>query len=260
MSNYTSFATDLAYKAGKIMRENFDLGMERELKEKDTSPLTIFDTAINRMVIESIYKTFPLHSIIGEEESLKKNSEYIWFCDPIDGTTPFTSGVPVSTFSLALTRKGKPILGVIYDPFMDRLFVGEKGKGSFVNKKRITISNETSLKGKPIYTGWWKHSQYNLGAFRNNLSENGTKIMDFNCFSYAGALVAAGEFLALIYPDHYPWDIAAVQILVEEAGGKCTDFTGAIPTYDKEINGFIATNGKIHDEILDLVKQFAHKM
>lgn len=259
MKNYTSFTTALACKAGEIMRKNFTLGMEKKMKEKDTSPVTIFDTAINRMVIEAINDAFPQHSIIGEEESSKKESEYTWFCDPIDGTTPFTSGIPIATFSLALTRNAIPILGVIYDPFMDRLFVGEKEKGSFVNNKKIFISKDISITGQPLYTGWWKHSIYDLGVFRSDLSSKGAKIMDFNCFTYAGALVAAGEFSALIYGDHFPWDIAAIQILVEEAGGKCTDFMGDIPRYDREINGFIASNGKIHEELLDLVKKFAVK-
>src|SRR5256885_5998739 len=116
MIDYTSIATELAYKAGKIIQENFSLGMTRELKEKDTSPVTIFDTEINRMVIEVLHKEFPQHRIIGEEESHKVDSEYVWFCDPIDGTIPFTSGIPIATFSLALTKNWVPILGVIYDP------------------------------------------------------------------------------------------------------------------------------------------------
>ena len=260
MKDYTLFTTDLAYKAGEIIRNNFTLGMKKKIKEKDTSPVTVFDTAINEMVIEAIHKEYPLHSIIGEEDSRKSESEYVWFCDPIDGTIPFTSGLPVSTFSLALTKNATPILGAIYDPFMDRMFVAEKGKGAFVNKKKITISKDIGIIGQPLYTGWWKHSVYDLGVLRRTLSNQGACIMDFNSFSYAGALVAAGEFSALIYPDHFRWDVAAIQVLVEEAGGTCTDFKGNSPRYDQEIDGFIASNGRFHDELLDLIKKLAIKI
>lgn len=258
MKNYISFATELAYKAGEIMRQNLSLGMEKTLKA-DNSPLTVSDTAINKMVIEAVTKEFPTHSIMGEEESYKKESEYIWLCDPIDGTIPFSSGIPISTFSLALVRNGVPILGIIYDPFMDRLFVGEKGKGAFINNKKIAVSQDTIIKSQTLYLGWWKYSMYDLLLVRRELNNKGCKIMDFCSFAYAGALVAVGEFSAVIFGDRFPWDGAAVKVIVEEAGGKCTDLAGNEQRYDREINGFIVSNGNIHDELLALVKKFAVK-
>ncbi|MBI4064829.1 inositol monophosphatase [Candidatus Gottesmanbacteria bacterium] len=260
MKDYVPFAIDMAYKAGTIMRKNFTLGMKKTFKQTDSSPLTISDTTINHMVIKAIDKEFPTHKVIGEEESNKKNnSEYAWVCDPIDGTVPFSSGIPIFTFSLALTKYGTPIVGVIYDPFMDRLFVGKKGEGAFLNNKKIFLSKSKKINTQAFYMGWWKHSLYDLLLVRRELCEKECKIMDFCSFAYAGALVASGEFSCVIYGDHYPWDVAAMKVIIEEAGGICTDFTGKDQRYDRDVNGFIASNGGVHKELLALVKQFAVK-
>jgi len=259
MKDYKSFAEDLAYQAGAIMRKNFSLGMKKTLKKTDGSPVTVSDTAINKIVIQAVAKEFPTHSVMGEEESYKKESEYVWLCDPIDGTIPFSSGIPISTFSLALVQNGAPVLGLIYDPFMDRLFVGEKGKGAFVNNKKILVSQNSLIKGQVLYVGWWQYSLYNFLSVRKELNSKGCKIMDFCSFAYAGALLAAGEFSAVIFGDRFPWDGAAVKVIVEEAGGKCTDLAGKEQRYDREINGFIASNGNVHKELLAIVKQFAVK-
>ncbi len=260
MKDYVPFAIDMAYKAGRIIRKNFTLGMKKTLKQTDSSPLTISDTAINHMVTEAIDKEFPTHRVIGEEESNKKsNSEYTWVCDPIDGTIPFSSGIPISTFSLALTKYGIPIVGVIYDPFMDRLFMGKKGQGAFLNNKKVSVSKSKIIKSQVLYMGWWKHSLYDLLLVRRELCKKECKIMDFCSFAYAGALVAAGEFTSVIYGDHYPWDVAAMKVIIEEAGGICTDFTGKDQQYDRDVNGFIAGNGSVQKELLALVKQFSVK-
>lgn len=259
MNDHISFAIDLAYKAGEIMRKNFTLGMKKSLKKGDSSPLTASDTAINQMVIEAINKEFPKHGVIGEEGSNKKENKYVWLCDPVDGTIPFSSGIPISTFSLALTENGVPILGVIYDPFMNRLFVGKKGEGAFLNSKKILVSSAKTIKSQILYMGWWKYSMYDLLLVRKELSKKGCKIMDFCSFAYAGALVAAGEFSGLIFGDHFPWDVAAMKVIIEEAGGKCTDLAGNDQRYDTDVNGFIACNASIHGEILTAVKEFAFK-
>lgn len=259
MSNYALFATELAYKAGDVMRKNFILGMKKSYKKLDSSPFTVSDTFINHMVVQAINETFPKHSVVGEEESNKKDSEYVWLCDPIDGSIPFSSGIPVSSFSLALVRNGKPIMGVVYDPFMDRMFSAEKGKGAFLNMKKISVSKDKVLKSQVMYVGWWKHSLYNLERVRHELNKKDIKIMDFCSFAYAGALVAAGEFSALIFADKYPWDVAAIKIIIEEAGGICTDLAGQDQRYDADVNGFIASSQGIHAELVTLVKEHAFK-
>ncbi len=142
---------------------------------------------------------------------------------------------------------------------MDRLFVGKKGEGAFLNNKKIFLSKSKKINTQAFYMGWWKHSLYDLLLVRRELCEKECKIMDFCSFAYAGALVASGEFSCVIYGDHYPWDVAAMKVIIEEAGGICTDFTGKDQRYDRDVNGFIASNGGVHKELLALVKQFAVK-
>lgn len=258
MNKFTTRAITLAYTAGSIIRKNFKPGLKRNAK-KDTSPVTVFDRSINDLVIRSLHTAFPSHSIIGEEKSYKANSEYVWLCDPIDGTIPFTSGVPLASFSLALTMNGVPITGVVYDPFMDRLFVAEKGKGTFLNRRKIRVTKNRGINSHIFYAGWWKHSLYDLVDVRRNLTKKGAKIMDFCSFAYAGSLVAAGEFTGLIFADRFPWDVAAIKILIEEAGGVCTDLKGNNQRYDQEVNGFVAANKEIHTQLVRVVKKYLKK-
>src|SRR3989344_1795821 len=141
------FAKGIAREAGALMRQNFTLGMKKEWKDDDT-PLTKTDLAINQLVLEAVQKKYPEHSYIGEEGNNIKESEYTWVCDPVDGTIPFSHGYPTFAFSLALTKNGESILGVIYDPIMDRLVHAEKGRGAFLNGKRIAVRKESKIGSK----------------------------------------------------------------------------------------------------------------
>src|SRR3989338_6753886 len=104
MKSYKTFAINLAQKAGKIIRENFKANVKKEWKA-DGTPVTAIDLAVNKLVIESVQKEYPTHSILAEEESaMQEGSEYVWVCDPIDGTYPFSHGIPNFAFSLALVK------------------------------------------------------------------------------------------------------------------------------------------------------------
>ncbi|MEK9178787.1 MAG: inositol monophosphatase [Patescibacteria group bacterium] len=245
--NYKNFVIDLAYKAGERMRKDFTLGMKKEWK-KDRTPVTITDTFVNQMVIDAISEKFPEHSILGEELSSLKDSEYVWVCDPIDGTVPFSHGFPIFAFSLALVKKGKPILGVIYDPIIDRMVYAEKGKGAFLNGKPIKVSTASSFSERTIIDGGIQALGL-LGLGEKILKREVLTTRIYSCV-YGGMLVALGEFVAEIYRYVNPWDGAAVKIVVEEAGGKVTNLLGKEQRYDREINGFIASNGKVHDELV----------
>ncbi len=246
MQNYKDFAIGLAQKAGKIMLANFTLGMKKEWKD-DNSPLTVTDTQINRFVIESVNQTFPDHGILGEEGSKNQDREYLWVCDPIDGTMPFSSGYPVFVFSLALVINGKSILGVIYDPFLNRMYVGEKEKGAFLNNEKIHVSQQKQLGRKMLIN---VETDLKLSRARDLMTKKGCIISRICSVSYASILVASGEFIASIFEYSKPWDGAAAKIIVEEAGGKFTDLEGKEQRYDRTINGFIASNGFVHDELV----------
>ena len=240
------FAKGIAREAGALMRQNFTLGMKKEWKDDDT-PLTKTDLAINQLVLEAVQKKYPEHSYIGEEGNNIKESEYTWVCDPVDGTIPFSHGYPTFAFSLALVRNGEPILGVIYDPIMDRLLWAEKGTGAFLNGEKISVSSEKEFSGKTFVE---TNNHPKTAALREMLAERGAWIPTLYSCVYAGMLVAVGEFVANVYPYTKPWAAAAVKIIVEEAGGKVTDLAGNDQRYDGEIKGFVASNGHVHDEIL----------
>ena len=249
MNDDLKFATGLARQAGKIMRQNFSLGMKKEWKE-DSTPITVTDTEINALVLNAIQKKYPMHSFVGEEGSRLIESEYTWVCDPVDGTMPFSHGWPTFVFSLALTKNGESMLGVIYDPMMDRLLHAEKGKGAFLNGKKISVAKDPSLSRTSFIS---ISSDIRLSSLRETLRAEGCHVPTLYSCVYTSMLVATGEFLAEIYAYNKPWDAASVKIIVEEAGGKVTDLKGEEQRYDKEINGFIASNGLVHQKLVDLI-------
>ena len=249
------FAKDLALEAGKIMKANFTLNMEKQWKE-DASPLTVADTTINRLVIDKVRAEYPDHNVKGEEESaLGNESSYLWVCDPVDGTIAFSHGLPISTFSLALVQDGISQLGVVYDPFMDRMFSAEKGKGSFLNNEAIKVSELgiTSLNKSAMAIENFARAKYDLIETERFLTEKNVKLMKLCSIVYPTVLVANGEFIGTIFPHDTAHDAAAIKIIVEEAGGKVTDLFGNDQRYDQPIKGFIASNSKIHEELVKIV-------
>lgn len=250
MDIYKDFAIELAYKAGKVIKDNFVLGMKKEWKS-DGTPLTTADTLVNQLVIDEISLKLPEHSILAEEGSDLKESDYVWVCDPIDGTISFSHAYPIFVFSLALTFKGESILGVVYDPMLDRLVFAEKGKGASLNGKVIRVSNVEKLGTTSIVD---IECDYKFPDLRKAIIDEGSEITVLRSTVYPGVLVAAGEMTGVIYEYTNPWDAAALKIIIEEAGGKVTDLDGNDQRYDKEINGVVVSNGKIHDQLIKLVK------
>jgi len=253
--DYKTFSLELAKEAGKIIAANFSLGMKKEWKA-DNTPLTQTDLKINQLVIDSVKKEFPGHSIIAEEGSdFSEKSEYIWVCDPVDGTIPFSHGIPTCVFSLALVRKGESILGVVYDPFLQRMFFAEKSKGATMNGAKISVSRATSLQNALVGFVWWKSEKMNLSKTDEILSDRGAILIDVKSIVYMDMLVANGELAATLFPGTKPHDTAATKIVVEEAGGKVTDLFGNEQRYDRDIKGHIASNGILHEELVRIVKE-----
>ena len=256
MEQYKTFAESFALKAGGIIKKNFSLGMSKEWK-KDNSPVTQTDLEINSLLIEEVNNLFPTHSILAEEESdLHEGSEYVWVCDPVDGTIPFSHGIPICTFSLALTKNGESILGVVYDPFQERLFSATKDGGAYLNNKIIYVSKMDKFKGAVAGYEMWGSSNFNITELANYLNlDLGVKMLKLNSYIYAAMLVAAGELAFSLFPGATAHDVATVKIIVEEAGGKVTNIYGEEQRYDQSIQGAIASNGILHDELVALAKQ-----
>jgi len=237
------------------MRTNFALGMKKEWKE-DHSPLTVTDTTINQMVIDAVKETYPEYGLITEEGGGNySGQEYAWVCDPVDGTISFSHGVPTCTFMLALIKNGESILGVVYDPFADHMYYAEKGEGAFLNGNKIKVSSNTTLEKSVVSLVMWREAKFQFTKLLPNLLDKG--VIDFRIPSigYLDMLVANGEFVAAIHPGPHPWDSAAPKIIVEEAGGKFTDLFGKNSDYSKEVDGHLASNGILHEELLQIIKE-----
>ena len=254
---YLDLAKEIADGAAEIALKYFGFDTERTWKS-DNTPLTQADTEINDFVIQRITERFPDHSIQGEEaSSTKQNSKYIWVCDPIDGTMPFSLGMPTFTFSLALVDQsnGRPILGLINDPILKRMYWACKGEGAFRNGERISVSKDANL----------KNTFMNLDGRDNNgiskietikaIREKGPKLMILLSFIYGGIQVANGKFSGAVFLNSFAHDVAALKIIVEEAGGKVTDLKGNERRYDTDGLGCVLSNGILHEEILRCVEQ-----
>lgn len=255
------FARDIAYKAGEIIKNNFvAIGGTEKIWKYDNSPVTETDLAINKMVLEGIQQAFPGHSLLGEEESSETlDTEFVWVCDPVDGTIPFSHGLPTSCFTLALCRDGVPVLGIGFDPYMNRMYWAIKGEGAFVNETRIQVSGQATFDKGYININKWQRSLYDIYPALGKLQEIGVESLEVGSCIYAGCLVASGQFLANVFPGKTAWDIAALKVIVEEAGGKVTDFHGQDQRYDREINGAIISNGLVHEQLVEFFTKYGKK-
>jgi len=253
MDEYRHFATVLAKKAGNIIKNGFLSDIKTEWKG-DNTPVTQIDKEINSLVMKTIKDKYPEHSILAEEESDLSKSDYVWVCDPLDGTIPFSVGYPCSVFTLALIYKGEVILGIIYDPYMERFVIAEKGKGAFLNGKQIFVSERKSIKSN--YFNIESHSSFIADLtplYHEIILRDGIPMM-IRSVVYAGMLLAMGQISGIYYGAKFPWDAAANKIIIEEAGGKVTDLYGNDQRYDQDTKGFIASNGLLHEELVEIVK------
>ncbi len=241
------------------MLENFGLGTKKEWKS-DNTPITKADREINSLLIKEVKENFPGHRILAEEESyLEGDNSYVWVCDPLDGTIPFSYGIPISTFSLALTKNGESVRGVIYDPFQDRLYSAAKNEGAYLNGRRTYVSKKSQLKQAAGEYEMFDRAKYDVSQLVGFLVNEGAKLLQLCSIVYPSALVAAGEIDFTIFPHTSAHDMAAVKIIVEEAGGKVTDIFGEDQRYDTETNGFIASNGILHEKLVKLSKKLVTK-
>lgn len=169
---HKNFAISIAKEAGEIIRKNFTLGMKKEWKE-DQSPVTETDYRINTILIEQVQKEFPDYGVLGEEESYNEKAVNLWVCDPVDGTVPFSHGIPICTFSLALVKNGEPVLGVVYEPFMDQMYCAEKSKGAFLNGEKISVSGAIDIKQKAIDIETTGRATFQIPGLHDRLDQEG---------------------------------------------------------------------------------------
>lgn len=252
-------AKKLAKEAGVVMVSYFNSAAANPTIKTDKTIVTKADTDINRLVIEVLNREFPGYSIWGEEESsIIDGAEYTWVCDPVDGTMPFAKAIPISTFSLGLIDSdGNSVVGVAYDPFGDRLFEAVKGQGAFLNGARIGVSDTASLDGAYIDEELWinQEEQISFDNPKDILNKRGAKVITMCSAVITGCMVAQGSFDAMIFGQGKPEDIAALAVIISEAGGRVTDLFGNQQRYNTNIKGAVVSNGLIHDEICDILRQ-----
>ncbi len=256
LEEYLDFAKNIAKFAGEVMLKYFKQNNGASYKG-DKTIVTLADKEINSYLIKQVKEKYPSHSVDGEEEQFGK-SDYVWVCDPVDGTAMYARHIPVAVFSLALVVKGQPIIGTVFDPFTNSLYTAIKGKGAYKNEEKIIVNDyELSDMRTVCHYDLWPGADYNISKVLQELG-NKAYIISLGSIIRACMCVGTGDFSLAIFPGtkHKNCDIAAVKVIVEEAGGVVTDLFGNEQKYDESINGAIISNGKVHDEVIKTINKY----
>lgn len=260
--SYTAVAVNTASKAGEWIKTR--LGNIRNLQQKQAANdlVTEVDKGAEQMIRSLIATHFPEHAFLGEEGGAgdltpeqAQEAEYVWIVDPLDGTTNFVHGYPFFCVSIALAHKGELIVGVVYDPNRNEMFVAEKGKGAYLHGKRMHVSGEERLADSLLATGL----PVNGDASRRNLAGAASLHRQVRSIRMTGsaaihlAYVAAGRLSGFWEYGLNVWDFAAGALLVSESGGRLGDLAGGPLTLTSR--HVIATNGRIHDELFAIATE-----
>jgi len=250
-----SFAMDLAYETGSLMRSKFNpKGLSYETK-MDLSLITAVDVAINDLIILRIKKRYPKHSILGDIINPPKDiTDYVWVCDPIDGTQSYAMGVQLSAFSLALTYRGSVVLGVIYQPFTDQLFHAIVNRGAYLNGMPISVSKIDNIADSTCFFSYKSHHTFDISNTIKYLLNHDKRTYNYGSTAFSCCLIASGHNELDIFAGTQAYSIAAAKIIVTEAGGKVTDLFGNDQRYDRLLQGAIISNGLVHQQLIDLLK------
>lgn len=248
-------AIKAAKLAGKVIMDNYGKIGKVSFKENKKSLLTDVDLKSEKIIISTIKKKFPKHNIISEEAGIEnKNSNYTWFIDPIDGTTNYSQQIPFFCVSIALAKNNEVILGVVYDPLRNELFVAEKGKGAFLNNKKIKVSAKGKLGDALAILATPSSSKSSIKSLKKS-AEIFPKVRGLRNLGSAALNLC---FIACsrldVYLSYYlnSWDVAAGILIVHESGGQVTDLKGKPWNINKK--EMLTTNKKLHDKFLKLLR------
>ncbi len=260
MKNIKEFAIGLALRSGNMLMQEFHKLAPEQIRFKNKRELvTKYDYTVNRFLVSKLQQAYPQHSILSEEEGLTNSTSstgYQWVVDPLDGTTNFIMRHAFFTTTLALLKDNKPILGIIYSPYTRELFVAERGRGAKCNEVRLHVSNEDKLNTSFLcfaYSHEKTSLQRAISAYQQFEFE-ARSMRHFGASSLELAFVASGRVDGMIItPPVRIWDVAAGVLLVKEAGGHVTDFSGKTANFAD--NGLIVSNGKVHQQIVNVIKR-----
>ena len=224
-------------------------------KEGVNNLVTEADHAAEKAIITVIKTTFPEHQILSEEVgALVQDSEYKWIIDPIDGTINFAHGIPLNCVSIGVEHKGEIVMAAVYNPHLQEFYFAEKGMGATLNDKPIYVSNQSETIKACLVTGF-PYTYINMPNGPLEIFERfirkGVPVRRLGSAAIDLCWVAAGRFDGFYEHKLEAWDSAAGFLIVEEAGGKVTDFEGnKFSVYQHRV---LATNGKIHEEMLEVI-------
>jgi myo-inositol-1(or 4)-monophosphatase len=250
--SYLETSIEIAREAGTLLSVYFERRVKFELKG-EFDLVTEADRASERLILERLQSHYPSHAVVAEETGTHSgDSEYCWYVDPLDGTTNFAHGFPVFNVTLALERAGELIAGVVFVPIRNELFTAEKGGGAYLNGERFHVSKALSVSESLVATGFPSrkrheninvHFYYQLAMLSHGVRRAGSAALDL-------AYVACGRLDAFWEFGLSPWDMAAGILLINEAGGACSDMKGGpVSLYGPHL---LTDNGAIHDEMLGL--------
>jgi myo-inositol-1(or 4)-monophosphatase len=259
MNDFLDVAVEAALEAGEILVSEFGRPVQISYKG-DVDLVTQADRRSEEAVVSRLRTHFPKHAIVAEEGGgLETSSPFRWFVDPLDGTTNFAHGYPCFAVSIGLEEAGELIVGVIYQPITRELFTSAKGEGAYLNRKRIQVSKIDRLATSLLVTGFPSvkrmqnpniHYYWDFTLRSHGVRRDGSAAMDL-------ASVACGRFEGFWEFGLHPWDTAAGTLLVREAGGMVTTFSGE--PYRPGDRESVATNGRIHEEMLRLGADIAER-
>ena len=252
--NYLEVAEKTAREAGVVLLENLGKVKKIEFKAKN-SLVTEVDKLSEEIIINNIKKSFPSHDIFAEESGRhSENSDYLWLIDPIDGTTNYAHAYPFFSISIALEVKGEVEIGLVYDPVKDEMFTAEAGKGAYLNGELIKVSKSDSIEHSNVCTGFMHEVEWMVEA---NIKHFGNFIRRARAVRRDGSAaldvcyVACGRFDGFWELGLNPWDTAAAVLILKEAGGQVTTFSGdEYRIYLKEI---LASNSIIHGQMMEIL-------
>ena len=249
-----NFAIQTARAAGHLLAERFGRALQISNKS-EIDLVTEADLASERLIIERIKALYPRHSILAEESGAsapadREASEWRWIIDPLDGTTNYAHGYPCFCVAMGLEHKGKLELGVIYDPVRDELFTAERGQGAALNGRRINVSQTDNLNSALLCTGfpYDVRERSEFARHFTNFIMNAQAVRRDGSAALDLAYVACGRFDGFWEEGLHPWDVAGGVLMIEEAGGRVSDYAGA--AFDIYSAPILASNGLVHEQMM----------
>lgn len=250
VKQFLEFALEAAWQAGRVTLGHFQTGIAVERKG-DNSPVTMADRAAEQKLRELIGRYWPEHGIVGEEfGTVESSSRYRWVLDPIDGTKSFVSGVPLYSTLLALLDGETAVLGIIHQPALNDMIYAVQGEGCYWNGRRAHVSTTANLANAVLLSS-------DLNTFgKYGKADAWPKLVEATYIqrtwgdAYGYGLIATGRADVMVDPQMALWDIAPLQVILEEAGGTLTDWNG-IPTIHH--NESIATNKILLPQVLQTI-------